>query len=212
MKPLSCSLICTTLSMLSLTFGYGEPLENRFSAHRIRAEAWLHNGLLFESPHDQIWDYLYCGKDDNLVVVSGLPKFSKMMNEELDAAHPAEKFINTSLPEVARMFFEHSRSCVIDKSYIHERSRIPDWAWDFVHAQKTEIERSLEILRKYEDPRVSIASGQWQSHFYVLLGDGSVVKWDLDGAVRPFSVNHLTKTVVENPGTIISQPPAPGDG
>jgi hypothetical protein len=203
--------------MLSLTLSSGESLENRFSAHRIDGEgpfSWLHKGLLFLYPHDRTVDYLYCGKDNNLVVIAGLPKFSKMLDEELDEAHPAEEFLKTLFPWVAECMFAHSgfKSNVIDKSYIHMRSNIPEGFWELLHTPKTDIEHSLEVLKKYTDPRMDITSGRWQSRFYVLLGDGSVERWDLDGAVRPFSVYHLTRTAVEKPGTITPLPPAPGGG
>ena len=179
--------------------------------------SWLHKGLLFirvvyftdnkgkyidERNGEHLFheDFLYCGQDGHLVVVSTLPRFSAMIREELDDAKSTDSFLKSMLHQVFFASMGPHHASVIDQDYLKYWKSTPPDVWGDV--SEPLIKHSFEILKKYVYAGPTIKNGKWRTVFFVSLRNGSVEKWELNGQVQPFSVDHLTKMVVEKAGTI----------
>lgn len=187
--------------------------------------SWLHNGLLFyreafpNGDNGQIiaaqygifcvhTEFLYCGRNGQLLVVRTRDNFSAMMREELENAESTMSFLKLQFPATFNLMLGYSKAKVIDQDLLKYRASLPAQAWDEV--SEAERDRSSKILKKYVHAEPTIKDGQWQSVFYVLVRDGGVEKWEVSGRVQPFSVDDLKKTVVAKEGTVI-RPMVPGD-
>jgi hypothetical protein len=168
--------------------------------------SWLHHGTLFFRSYDdkEKGNYLYCGASGYLKTVSNLDEFSGMIQEQFDNDNAATIFLKSLLPRVIFSFMGPSHAFVIDDDYLESRKALPDDAWEGVPVG--EVQKSSQILKKYDYTGPLIKDGAWTLEFYASLHNGSVEKWNLDGKIHPFSVDHLKKTVVEKEGTVIPMP------
>ena len=208
MKYILALTVQVVLAFVLLVPVYAGQVEDNTVIHRITVKdgkiySWLHHGLLFSRSYydrNKRGDYLYCGDDGYLVAVSSIADFSTMIREQFDDNESAISFLRECLPRVIFAFLGPPRADVLDKEYLDYRKALPSNNW--VGVSDSEIKRSFEILKKHEYSGPIIKNGKWRTEFYVSLQNGSIEKWDLDGEVQPFSVDHLTKTVVEKEKTI----------
>ena len=164
--------------------------------------AWLKSGLLFygTSDHGEKGKYLYCGSDGYLVEISTPLGFSQMLQEQLKGVQDSTNFIQNRAPYVAVAFLGPRSSVVLNEGFVKYKKDLPQAVW--INASASDIKRSLTLLEKYGHIATSVGGSKWKSEFYLLLSDGSIEQWELDGEVYPFSLDQLKITVVEQKGSV----------
>jgi hypothetical protein len=152
--------------------------------------------------------FQYRTNDGGLSIVSGnMAKVQALIRAEIDDDQQMPKFLQIRFPHVALYFFGKREAYIITRSYLEKRASVPTDRWP-VGVQPQDWDRSTGLLQKYvvSVTPVQVEGGKWNLGMYVTNRDGSIEKWEMDGAVSPYSILNMKQTVCEKPGSVVPLP------
>jgi hypothetical protein len=199
MSILPPTAIC---SGVQAEFVYVEPANNQLFS-------WLRSGELYwiRFTDGRPGAYLYRKTSGELVILTGHVKdVSELLSSSLPDPLSAQKFVGDKLEHVVLSMFAPSHSYLINDVYCRNRELLPSAAWvnlsDF-----GKLRLSNTVLLKYaKSSKHQIQDGKWSFTLFITFHDGSIERWQIDGAVFPFKISNLIKVIVEQKETVVPIP------
>ena len=175
--------------------------------------SWVKEGNLFYvSLGPEGGGYLYRIRASGalMVVTNDIDKTNMMLRNELHALADGESFIKEFSASVFLSFFAPAGSDIIDSSYVANWLKYKTIKRYGCSAEA--LEESAKFIDKYaSEPKILITNGDWREEYYVVLANGGIEQWVMNGHVHPFNLTSLEKTKIENEGTIVPLPEVGGN-
>jgi len=170
--------------------------------------SWVRSGTLYwvDFGKNTPGCYIYRGASGHLIFPSASnTEIATLVRDEMKNAEELRSFVESKLAYVILSFLGKSHSHIITRAYIQNRETLPIFAWQNISPQ--DVSHSNQILKNYEsDGHGVIKDGRWEEKFCVVLRNGSVETWNLNGSLDPFSINQLIREIGLKEGSIVPIP------